>query len=336
MTNPYIEGFLKIEEARKRGSGNIFTEAKRLDPVGKEDGDIDNDGVKGDSDRYLKNRRAVISKAVEENTLPIDELVEMIADYVSEKMIYEGSVIKLLDRTADSARTVAKTKPKTDADILTGMMPPAKTQDIDIAKDVDAAGAKRQAQQDIKDAEARVDIAKDVDAAGAKRQAQQDIKDAEARAISPPERVTPIKSPEAPKVDAGSGTLGLGLALAGRAVMDTTDPSESPGKPKDDAIPNFDKTVDAAPKLKDDGTVQDGIVSDDMSFGQAFRAARKAAEAAGHKASGRFTWKGNEYQTNIKGEKFVPYSRQTAVGEETITPTERQLIESVLRGTING
>ena len=35
-----------------------------LDPVGKEDGDVDNDGDTDDSDRYLKKRRAAISKAI--------------------------------------------------------------------------------------------------------------------------------------------------------------------------------------------------------------------------------------------------------------------------------
>ena len=35
-----------------------------LDPVGKEDDDIDNDGDTDDSDRYLKKRRDAVSKAV--------------------------------------------------------------------------------------------------------------------------------------------------------------------------------------------------------------------------------------------------------------------------------
>ena len=35
-----------------------------LDPVGKEDDDIDNDGDTDDTDRYLKKRRAAISKAI--------------------------------------------------------------------------------------------------------------------------------------------------------------------------------------------------------------------------------------------------------------------------------
>ena len=35
-----------------------------LDPVGKEDDDIDNDGDTDDTDRYLKKRRAAVSKAI--------------------------------------------------------------------------------------------------------------------------------------------------------------------------------------------------------------------------------------------------------------------------------
>ena len=35
-----------------------------MDAVGKEDGDVDNDGDTDDSDRYLKKRRAAISKAI--------------------------------------------------------------------------------------------------------------------------------------------------------------------------------------------------------------------------------------------------------------------------------
>ena len=37
---------------------------EKLDAVGKEDSDIDNDGDVDDSDEYLKKRRAAISKAI--------------------------------------------------------------------------------------------------------------------------------------------------------------------------------------------------------------------------------------------------------------------------------
>ena len=36
-----------------------------LDPVGKEDSDIDNDGDVDKTDDYLKNRRKAVSKAIE-------------------------------------------------------------------------------------------------------------------------------------------------------------------------------------------------------------------------------------------------------------------------------
>ena len=40
---------------------------KKLDAVGKEDGDVDNDGDKDKSDSYLLNRRKVISKAIKKD-----------------------------------------------------------------------------------------------------------------------------------------------------------------------------------------------------------------------------------------------------------------------------
>ena len=48
---------------------------KKLDPVGKEDGDVDNDGDKDSSDSYLMKRRAAIKKAMKkEEVEQIDEL----------------------------------------------------------------------------------------------------------------------------------------------------------------------------------------------------------------------------------------------------------------------
>lgn len=56
---------------------NAFFEAKKkeeekLDPVGKEDDDVDNDGDSDDTDAYLKKKRAAIAK-----TLNKDKLKEM-------------------------------------------------------------------------------------------------------------------------------------------------------------------------------------------------------------------------------------------------------------------
>ncbi|WLW37111.1 hypothetical protein [Synechococcus phage S-MS29] len=49
-------------------------EKKKLDPVGKEDGDIDNDGDKDASDSYLLNRRKAVKKAIaKEEVEQVDE-----------------------------------------------------------------------------------------------------------------------------------------------------------------------------------------------------------------------------------------------------------------------
>jgi hypothetical protein len=44
--------------------GRYYELDEALDPVGKEDGDIDNDGDKDDTDKYLLNRRKAIAKAM--------------------------------------------------------------------------------------------------------------------------------------------------------------------------------------------------------------------------------------------------------------------------------
>ncbi len=49
--------------ARTR-SEEVVNEFKKLDPVGQEDADINNDGKKDGTDKYLMNRRKAISKAI--------------------------------------------------------------------------------------------------------------------------------------------------------------------------------------------------------------------------------------------------------------------------------
>lgn len=53
ITKNIWEKFLEVTESKKK-----------LDPVGGEDGDIDNDGDKDSSDEYLSNRRKAISKSM--------------------------------------------------------------------------------------------------------------------------------------------------------------------------------------------------------------------------------------------------------------------------------
>jgi hypothetical protein len=54
----------KQKEEKKKKIAKIVDEA--MDPVGKEDDDINNDGKKDKTDDYLKNRRSAVSKAVGE------------------------------------------------------------------------------------------------------------------------------------------------------------------------------------------------------------------------------------------------------------------------------
>ena len=57
-----------IDEALFRKLAEALVEAKdskkKLDPVGQEDGDIDNDGDEDETDSYLANRRKAIGKAM--------------------------------------------------------------------------------------------------------------------------------------------------------------------------------------------------------------------------------------------------------------------------------
>lgn len=66
-------GEIKIKEFKKHFKKNL-TEAKKLDPVGREDDDIDNDGDVDKSDSYLKNRRKAIGKAMKEEHQLDEEL----------------------------------------------------------------------------------------------------------------------------------------------------------------------------------------------------------------------------------------------------------------------
>ena len=68
------------KQAADKGAGfaskvkkrSVTTEAKKLDPVGKEDGDVDNDGDKDSSDEYLMKRRKAIGKAMKKESFGSD------------------------------------------------------------------------------------------------------------------------------------------------------------------------------------------------------------------------------------------------------------------------
>ena len=62
--------------------------SEALDPVGKEDDDINNDGKKDKTDKYLRNRRKSISKALKEADVSLNEYT----DYYHDKLKYVPNI----------------------------------------------------------------------------------------------------------------------------------------------------------------------------------------------------------------------------------------------------
>lgn len=52
---------------------NLGSLYEKLDPVGQEDGDIDNDGDEDDTDSYLLNRRKKIGQAMKKEDVDVNE-----------------------------------------------------------------------------------------------------------------------------------------------------------------------------------------------------------------------------------------------------------------------
>lgn len=82
----------------------VHAEAKKMDPVGKEDGDIDNDGDKDESDSYLHKRRKAIKKAMAKEELELPEyVIEAIEEALAEDESYEVNLEEAEDLDADSS-----------------------------------------------------------------------------------------------------------------------------------------------------------------------------------------------------------------------------------------
>jgi len=75
-----VRRYINVQEEEK--DNNVVEEG--LDHVGKEDGDIDNDGDKDKTDKYLLKKRKAISKALKEAGITISEY----ADYYNDKLEY--------------------------------------------------------------------------------------------------------------------------------------------------------------------------------------------------------------------------------------------------------
>ena len=76
-TEESVEGALKNAFELYSGGGDVF---EKLDPVGKEDSDINNDGKVDKTDKYLANRRKAVSKATKNEAVG-GEMVEILGAF---------------------------------------------------------------------------------------------------------------------------------------------------------------------------------------------------------------------------------------------------------------
>ena len=92
----------KMSSKEKMAKG-MYNE-KKMDAVGKEDGDIDNDGDMDDSDEYLSKRRKAIKKAMAKEGFELpDYVVEAIEDVLAEDEDFKVELDEADDLDADSA-----------------------------------------------------------------------------------------------------------------------------------------------------------------------------------------------------------------------------------------
>jgi len=73
FTNDHDDAHGTAKSMVKEGA-EISEGQKKLDPVGKEDSDVNNDGKVNSSDSYLKNRRKAVKAAMKEDIEQVDEI----------------------------------------------------------------------------------------------------------------------------------------------------------------------------------------------------------------------------------------------------------------------
>lgn len=110
---PQFKGKSDAKKREMAVAAKLAAEAKKMDPVGQEDGDIDNDGDKDSSDKYLHNRRKAIKKAMKEST-ELDESHFKVGDEVKCKASgMEGEVVAVDPEEKGKYYTVKREDGKT-------------------------------------------------------------------------------------------------------------------------------------------------------------------------------------------------------------------------------
>jgi hypothetical protein len=107
-TNKYAQ-FISRQQRQLSVSGTnapVGTLAEALDPVGKEDKDVNNDGKVNKTDKYLKHRRDVIGAKIKNEE--VEELDELSSDLV--KRARHNALVKAYDYDNDTPSGTAASK----------------------------------------------------------------------------------------------------------------------------------------------------------------------------------------------------------------------------------
>ena len=79
---------------------------EKLDAVGKEDSDVDNDGDTDSSDEYLKKRRAAISKAMKKEDINMSELEKAVMETAKQHMKKPTKKFKDIDSNLVTPKSI--------------------------------------------------------------------------------------------------------------------------------------------------------------------------------------------------------------------------------------
>ena len=81
--------------------------SEAMDPLGKEDGDIDNDGDEDESDEYLANRRKAISKAIKNEDNDLTEKKMVVGPNLHQVLGKLAKLTHIVDKNTHKAHVVA-------------------------------------------------------------------------------------------------------------------------------------------------------------------------------------------------------------------------------------
>jgi hypothetical protein len=134
QANELFESAFEEEKLSLEDTLQAIWEGKKLDPVGKEDGDIDNDGDEDESDEYLKNRRKAVKKAISKKE---DEPKEEVGKSGKQTKVDVNPSIEEASQVSEAEMTDAQMKKREEiVKSMKDKMPEFKKKYGDRAKDV--------------------------------------------------------------------------------------------------------------------------------------------------------------------------------------------------------